>query len=211
MRDQDVVDILYQGLTILNTLLENAGRPVSRRDLAAKTGLAPKQVGRYLNTLEDLFPLQRRQLGRENMVMMPRTALQRLRLLPFTIPELLALSFYTSLSSYVHDTTPLGHLHTACEKIATFLGQDFSTPTVCSGRRFWRVRSTINCMAHRRPTLSSPPSLRPSWSPRSAISHTKPPGQQRPGATGFIPIRSASTTGGSICLPTAPSRRPSWY
>src|SRR5262245_20890841 len=105
MRDQDVVDILCQGLTILNTLLENAGRTVSRRDLAAKTGLAPRQVGRYLNTLDALgFPLQRGQLGREEMVAMPRTVRQRLHLLPFTTPELLALSFYTSLSSYVHDT-----------------------------------------------------------------------------------------------------------
>ena len=126
MHDQDVVDILYKGLTILNTLLENAGRTVSRRDLAAKTGLAPKQVGRYLNTLEALrFPLQRQQRGREEMVAMPRTVPQRLRLLPFTTPELLALSFYTSLSSSVHDTPPLEHLHIACEKIATFLGQDF--------------------------------------------------------------------------------------
>jgi proteasome accessory factor B len=142
MRDQDVVDILYQGLTILNTLLENAGKSVSRRDLAAKTGLAPRQVGRYLNTLEAMgFPLQRRQRGREEMVAMPRTVSRRLRLLPFTTPELLALSFYTSLSSSVHDTTPLGHLHTACPKIATFLGQDFQPDSALR-------RAFLSCVKH---------------------------------------------------------------
>ena len=51
---ENVVEVLYKGLTIANTLLTWAGKKVTRRELADKTGLAPKQVGRYLNTLEAL-------------------------------------------------------------------------------------------------------------------------------------------------------------
>jgi predicted DNA-binding transcriptional regulator YafY len=112
-------------LTIVNTLLTWAGKRVSRRDLADKTGLAPKQVWRYLNTLEALgFPLRRQRDGKEEMVAMERDAQKRLRLLPFTSEELTALYFYLSLSPYVHDTSPLGSLYTACQKIATFLQDD---------------------------------------------------------------------------------------
>src|SRR5712691_3797079 len=90
MRDQDVVEVLYKGLTIVNTLLAWAGRTVSRRDLADKTGLAPKQVGRYLNTLEALgFPLKQQRRGTEDMVAMQRDVQKRLRLLPFTTEELM--------------------------------------------------------------------------------------------------------------------------
>lgn len=125
MRDQDIVEVLYKGLTIVNTLLTWAGKKVSRRELADKTGLAPKQVWRYLNTLEALgFPLKRQRDGKEEMVAMERDVQKRLLLLPFTTEELTALSFYTSLSPYVHDTSPLGSLHTACQKIATFLQDD---------------------------------------------------------------------------------------
>ncbi len=134
MRDQDVVEVLYKGLIIVNTLLAWAGRTVSRRDLAEKTGLAPKQVGRYLNTLEALgFPLKRQRRGTEEMVAMQRDVQKRLRLLPFTTEELTALYFYTSLASYVHDTTPLGNLHTACQKIATFLQHDLQHGSQLSG------------------------------------------------------------------------------
>lgn len=125
MRDQDIVEVLYKGLTIVNTLLTWAGKRVSRRELAEKTGLAPKQVWRYLNTLEALhFPLKRQRRGKEEMVAIERDAQKRLRLLPFTSEELMALYFYTSLSPYVHDTPPLGNLHTACQKIAAFLQDD---------------------------------------------------------------------------------------
>jgi len=125
LRDQDVVDVLYKGLTIVNTLLTWAGRTVSRRELADKTGLEPKQVGRYLNTLEALgFPLKRQRRGTEDMVAMERDVQKRLRLLPFTTEELTALYFYTSLAAYVHDTPPLGSLHTAGQKIAAFLQHD---------------------------------------------------------------------------------------
>ncbi len=134
MRDQDVVEVLYKGLIIVNTLLAWAGRTVSRRDLAEKTGLAPKQVGRYLNTLEALgFPLKRQRRGTEEMVAMQRDVQKRLRLLPFTTEELTALYFYTSLAAYVHDTTPLGNLHTACQKIATFLQHDLQHGSQLSG------------------------------------------------------------------------------
>jgi predicted DNA-binding transcriptional regulator YafY len=134
MRDQDVVEVLYKGLTIVNTLLSWAGRTVSRRDLAEKTGLEPKQVGRYLNTLEALgFPLKWQRRGTEDMVAMERNVQKRLRLLPFTTEELTALHFYTSLASYVHDTTPLGHLHTAGQKIATFLQHDLQPGRQLSG------------------------------------------------------------------------------
>jgi len=125
MRDQDIVEVLYKGLTIVNALLTWAGKKVSRRELAEKTGLAPKQVGRYLNTLEALhFPLKRQRDGTEEMVTMERDAQKRLRLLPFTSEELTALSFYLSLSPYVHDAPPLGSLHTACQKVATFVQDD---------------------------------------------------------------------------------------
>jgi len=125
MRDQDIVEVLCKVLTIVNTLLTWAGKRVSRRELTDKTGLAPKQVWRYLNTLEALgFPLSRQRHGKEEMVAMERDAQKRLRWLPFTNEELTALYFYLSLSPYVHDTSPLGSLHTACQKIATFLQND---------------------------------------------------------------------------------------
>lgn len=125
MRDQDIVEILDKGLTILNTLLAWAGKKVTRRELAEKTGLAPKQVGRYLNTLEALhFPLTRERRGTEEMVMMTRDARRPLRLLPFTTQELTAVYFYTALSPYVHDSASPGSLHTACAKIAAFLQDD---------------------------------------------------------------------------------------
>jgi proteasome accessory factor B len=125
MRDQDIVEVLYKGLTIVNTLLSSAGRTVSRRDLAEKTGLEPKQVGRYLNTLEALgYPLKRQRRGTEEMVAMEHDVQRHLRLLPFTIEELTALHFYTSLAAYVQDTPPLGSLHTACQKIAAFVQHD---------------------------------------------------------------------------------------
>lgn len=125
MRDQDIVEVLYKGLTILNTLLAWAGKKVTRRELAEKTGLASKQVWRYLNTLEELhFPLTRERRGKEEMVMMARDAKRPLRLLPFTTEELTAVYFYTALSPYVHDSAPLGSLHTACEKVAAFLQDD---------------------------------------------------------------------------------------
>src|SRR5262249_35958298 len=76
-------------------------------------------------TLEALhFPLQRQRHGTEEMVSMERDTQKRLRLLPFTSEELRALSFYLSLSPYVHDAPPLGSLHTAGQKIATFVQDD---------------------------------------------------------------------------------------
>ena len=88
---------------------------MTRRELAEKTGLAPKQVWRYLNTLEALhFPLTRERRGKEEMVMMARDAKRPLRLLPFITAELTAVYFYTALSPYMHDSAPLGSLHTVC-------------------------------------------------------------------------------------------------
>ena len=125
MREHNIVEILYKGLAILNTVLTYAGKKVTRRELADKTGLSPKQVGRYLNTLEALhLPLKRQWSGTEELVSIERDARRPLRLLPFTTEELTAIAFCTTLSSYVHDTTPLGSLHTVGQKIATFLQID---------------------------------------------------------------------------------------
>jgi proteasome accessory factor B len=125
MREHNIVEILYKGLAILNTLLAYAGKKVTRRELADKTGLSPKQVGRYLNTLEALHvPLKRQQRGTEELVSLERDVRKPLRLLPFTTEELTAIAFYTTLSPSVHDTTPLGSLHTVGQKIATFLQAD---------------------------------------------------------------------------------------
>ena len=123
---ENVVDVLYKGLTITNTLLAWAGKKVTRRDLAEKTGLASKQVSRYLNTLEALhFPLTRERRGTEELVTFERGTSHPVRLLPFTTEELAAVAFYTSLSPAVQDT-PLGVLHTACQKIADFLQEDLA-------------------------------------------------------------------------------------
>ena len=38
MREHNIVETLYQGLAILNTVLAYAGKKVTRRELADKTG-----------------------------------------------------------------------------------------------------------------------------------------------------------------------------
>lgn len=125
MQEHNIVESLYKGLAILNTLLVYAGKKVTRRELAEKTGLSPKQVGRYLNTLEELhFPLRRQRRSAEELVSIERDARRPLRLLPFTTEELTAIAFYTTLSPFVHDTGPLGSLHTVGQKIAAFLQAD---------------------------------------------------------------------------------------
>jgi predicted DNA-binding transcriptional regulator YafY len=113
--NQACAEVLYKGLTIVNTLLSWAGKKVSRRMLAEKTGLQPKQVGRYLNTLEDLyFPLQREIRGREEWVWVQAAdGHRRPHLLPFTAEELTALYFYAVLSHPFGTTA----LHTALRSV----------------------------------------------------------------------------------------------
>jgi predicted DNA-binding transcriptional regulator YafY len=122
---QDIAEVLYHGLTIVNTLLQQAGRKLTRRQLADKTGLRPKQVWRYLNTLEALqFPLHREQRSQEELVWVSRDvpASQKwLRLMPFRSEELTALSFYTALSHQVADTCLHNDMAAVRNKIAGHL------------------------------------------------------------------------------------------
>lgn len=124
---QDIAEVLYHGLTIVNTLLQQAGRKLTRRQLAEKTGLRPKQVWRYLNTLEELqFPLHREQRSQEELVWVSRDvpASQKwLRLMPFSSEELTALSFYTALSYQVADTCLHHDMAAVRDKIAGHLQQ----------------------------------------------------------------------------------------
>jgi predicted DNA-binding transcriptional regulator YafY len=129
---QDIIEVLYTGLTIVNTLLQHAGQKLTRRQLADKTGVRPKQVWRYLNTLEALlFPLHRELRSQEELVWVPHevpAGHKWLRLMPFTGEELTALAFYASLSHALDGTCLHDHVQAVRDKIARLLRQEDKGP-----------------------------------------------------------------------------------
>jgi predicted DNA-binding transcriptional regulator YafY len=125
---QTIQEVLFHGLTIVNTLLQHAPHKLTRRQLADKTGLRPKQVWRYLNTLEEFhFPLQRQCRAQEELVWVSPELSQDnkwLRRLPFTLEEVTALAFYTALAESVGGTPLQANMQAVQEKIARTLRHD---------------------------------------------------------------------------------------